>query len=556
MLLGHGQDLDLAGGQPGGELALVLLDEHADEALEGAKAGAVNHDWALLGAVGVGVLELKALGQLEVELDGAALPGTAQAVLQVEVDLGAVEGAVAGVERVVDAHGFQGFLEALLGGGPVLVGAHRVLGTGGQLHPVGEAKLVVVGRNQVGDIGDLLGNLVAADEEVGVVLGEGAHAEQAVQGALELVAMVLAGLGQLEGQVAVGAGTALVDEAGARAVHRLDGAVLLINLGRVHVGLVVVPVAGGLPEPARQDDGGVHLLVAVGLLHLHPVLLEGVVDLHAVGQPEGEARAEVREHEEVHLLADAAMIALLSLGEQLEVPVHLFLAVEGDALDAGEHLVVGVALPVGPGDSRELEGLEGLGVEQVRAHAHVDVLTLLEEGDVGVLLQVAYVLDLVGLSALLHQGDGLGAGLLIGLELEVLLDNRAHLLLDGGQVVVGDFGLAEVDVVVEPVVGRGAVGKVSLGVEALDRLRHDVRRGVADDVELLLFRALVHVAVVVQNLHRNLSSRPERRCSAGAGCKRFSFYGLAGVCSSVEGHRRTGLTKIGRQARDFASHEG
>jgi hypothetical protein len=95
----------------------------------------------LLGAVLVGVLELEALRQLEVELDGAALPLAAEAVLQVEVDLGAVEGAVAGVELVVDAHGLECVLQALLGALPVLVGAHGVLGARGELDAVREAEL-------------------------------------------------------------------------------------------------------------------------------------------------------------------------------------------------------------------------------------------------------------------------------------------------------------------------------------------------------------------------------------------------------------------------------
>ena len=196
------------------------------------------------------------------------------------------------------------------------------------------------------------------------------------------------------------------------------------------------------------------------------------------------------------------MVALLGLLEQAHVLVELVLGGKGDAVDAREHLVVLVALPVGAGDARELEGLQGLGVGEVRADAHVDVLALLVEGDAGVLGKIADVLHLVLLAALLHEGDGLLAGKLEGGELEVLLADLLHLGLDGGEVILGDLLLAEVHVVVEAVVGGGAVGKVCLGIQALDGLGHDVGRAVADDVGDLVSRALVHVAVVVENLHR------------------------------------------------------
>ena len=196
------------------------------------------------------------------------------------------------------------------------------------------------------------------------------------------------------------------------------------------------------------------------------------------------------------------MVALLGLLQHVQVLVELLLGGKGDAVDAGEHLVVLVALPVGARDAGELKGLEGLGVADVGADAHVDVVALLVEGNAGVVVQVADVLDLVLLAALLHKGDGLGAGLLVHGELEVLLDNLFHLGLDRGEIVLADLdALGQVDVVIEAVVGRGTVGKVGLGIEALDGLRHDVRGGVADDVRDLVLRELGHRTVIVECLH-------------------------------------------------------
>ena len=304
------------------------------------------------------------------------------------------------------------------------------------------------------------------------------------------------------GQLAIGMRLGSVHQHAARAVHGLNAVLLVVNDGRVHVVLVVVPVARGLPQLLVHDERRGDLHVAGLVVDLTPVVQQRVLKDHAVGQEEREARGLVAHHKEVHLAADLAVVALLGLLQHVHVLVELFLGGKGNAVDAGEHLVVLVALPVGARDAGELKGLQRLGVADVGADAHVDVVALLIEGDAGVVVQVVNVLDLVLLAALLHKGDGLGAGLLEDGELEVLLDDLFHLGLDRGEVVLADLdALGQVDVVVEAVVGRGAVGKVGLGIEALDGLRHDVRGGVADDVRDLVLRELGHRAVIVECLH-------------------------------------------------------
>lgn len=203
-LLGNRKCLDLHGGQPGGELARKVLNQNTDEALDGAKAHAMEHDGALLGAVGIHVLQVKVERHLEVELDGAALPGTAERVLQVEIDLGAVESAVALVDLVVHVQLLQSGAQALLGARPVLVRTHGVLGAGGKLNVVLKAKLLVHGVDEVDHAHDLVGQLVGTHKQVGVVLVKAAHAEQAVQGAAQLVAVHQANLAGADGQLAIG----------------------------------------------------------------------------------------------------------------------------------------------------------------------------------------------------------------------------------------------------------------------------------------------------------------------------------------------------------------
>ena len=419
-----------------------------------------------------------------------------------EVDLGAVEGAVALVDLVVHTQLLQSGAQALFGASPVLVRTHGVLGAGGKLNVILKAKLLVHGVDEVDHTHDLVGQLVGTHKQVGVVLVKATHAEQTVQGAAQLVAVHQANLAGADGQLAVGVRLGGVHQHAARAVHRLNAVLFVVNNGRVHVVLVVVPVARGLPQLLVHDERRGDLHVASLVVDLAPVVQQRVLKDHAVGQEEREAGGLVAHHKEVHLAADLAVVALLGLLQHVHMLVELFLGGKGDAVDAGEHLVVLVALPVSARDAGELKGLQSLGVADVGADAHVDVVALLVEGDAGVVVQVADVLDLVLLAALLHKGDGLGAGLLVHGELEVLLDDLLHLGLDHGEVVLADLdALGQVDVVVKTIVGRGTIGKVGLGIKTLDGLRHDVRGGVADDVRDLVLRELGHRTVIVECLH-------------------------------------------------------
>ena len=219
------------------------------------------------------------------------------------------------------------------------------------------------------------------------------------------------------------------------------------------------------------------------------------------------------------------MVAAGGLLQQLQVLVQLLLGTEGDAVDTGQHLVVLVVFPVGAGLLGDLECLQALGVGQVRSDAHVNVLALLEEAELGLVLQISHVLDLVLFAALLHQLDGLVTGQDEGLDRQVFLADLLHFLLDGGQVLVGQLGVAQVHVIVEAVVGGRTKGKVCLGVQALDGLCHDVGCGVAQHMQFLVLRALGHGTVLVDDLHKmpllwGLAGQPPgriglRRAAAG-----------------------------------------
>ena len=438
----------------------------------------MDHDRAVLFAVRAGVLQLKALGKLHVELDRAALPGTAEAVGQMEIELRAVERAVALVDDVALAHLGHGGLERFGGEIPVLHIAHVILGHRGDLDLVAQAEHGVDLVEQADDILDLVLHLLPGHEDVRVVLREAADTEEAVQRAGKLVAVDKAQLAHAQRQIAVGVRLGLVYEHAARAVHRLDGVVLAVDDGGVHVLLIVLPVAGALPQRAVEDHRRGDLHIAVALVHLTPVVNERVAQHHALRQEEREAGAFVHEREEAELLAELAVVALLGFLDAGEVLVEHVLAREAHGIEALEHFALGIAAPVGARDVRDLDAvaLDTAGGIKMRTGAQVGELALAVEGNEGVLRQIVDQLDLVRLLGLFHKRNGLGAGQLKALELQLFLADLAHFLLDGFKVV-GREGVLAVDVVIEALFDRGADGKLRARVQAADRLRHDVRAG-------------------------------------------------------------------------------
>ena len=104
----------------------MMLDQDAEEALERAEDGAVEHDRHVLLAILADIEGAEPLGHDIIELERAALPGAADRVGQVEFELGRVEGALArqllpAIFGPVAAGEADGVAQILLGPVPHLV---------------------------------------------------------------------------------------------------------------------------------------------------------------------------------------------------------------------------------------------------------------------------------------------------------------------------------------------------------------------------------------------------------------------------------------------------
>ena len=301
-------------------------------------------------------------------------------------------------------------------------------------------------------------DLLLRAEDVGVVLRDVPHAQEPVQRAARLVAVHQPHLRVADRQVAVGAARVLVELDVRRAVHGLQAHGPLLDLREVHVVAVLLPVARLLPQLDVVEDRRLDLAVAAREVLRAPQLREAVPDDHPVRLPERHARRQLGEHEQVQLAPQLAVVARAGLLEPLEVGLEVLGGVERGAVDAGEHLAARVAAPVRAGEREQLERLDPARGRRVRAAAQVGERAVgVERDGVDALVadEVLDQLDLVGLVLGAEALERLVDVDVLARELLLRLDVLAHLLLQRGQVVLGDRdAVGELEVVVEAVLDR------------------------------------------------------------------------------------------------------
>src|SRR5271157_1793513 len=185
VLLADRDDDHLYRREPHRERARVVLDEHAEEALLRAVERAVYHQRLVPPAVLADILQREALRQGEVELHGRELPQAADRVHQLDVDLRPVERGLAGDQLVLDVAPLQRLLQRALSQLPLIVAAGIGLAVvrvpGRELHLVLlEAVGAQHGQREVNAADHLVLDLFRRAEDMSVVLGEAADAQQPV----------------------------------------------------------------------------------------------------------------------------------------------------------------------------------------------------------------------------------------------------------------------------------------------------------------------------------------------------------------------------------------
>ena len=208
-------------------------------------------------------------------------------------------------------------------------------------------------------------------------------------------------------------------------------------------------------------------------------MFQTISERSAFRQPQRQARSHARrETKQFELLAELAVVALLGLLEHRQVFVEHRFFRKGDSVDTGQHLVVLVAAPVGPGHRSQLDRLHVPHVRQVRPAAQIGKITVRIETD----RPVFEPLDQFHFILVAFFGIGLHRlGLADLAATDRLLRARQffHLFLDLRQIAFGDRRRT-VHIVVKAVLDARPNPELDPRIERFERLGQQMRRRVPE----------------------------------------------------------------------------
>src|SRR5258707_10468236 len=168
----------------------------------------MDHERLLARAVFRNVLEPETLGKIEIELNGRELPESSNRLHQLDINFRSVKGGFAGNGLVGNLQVVQNFVERTAGEVPHFVAADKALFViwvpGAQFHlVVGKTKRLEDGQRKFNAADDLIFNLLRRAEDVRIILGKAAHAQQTVHDARAFIAVYRPQFAQAHGKIAV-----------------------------------------------------------------------------------------------------------------------------------------------------------------------------------------------------------------------------------------------------------------------------------------------------------------------------------------------------------------
>ena len=389
--VGEGKHSDLLGGEPHREGAVVLFDEHCERALVAAYGTAVNDERARLFAVLVDVNHIESFGEREVQLHGEQRVFLAVDIGALHIKFGSVESRLAPRFGVGDSEVVEYGLHRAFGTLPVLCASDVLIGV-----------LGVPARETVGDIvleteyfehifdevdrsREFAFELVGSADDVTVGERELSHACESVHFAAGFLAEKRGGLGVAQGQFAVGFQPVLINGELERTGHGTQAKDFVVDILLAdveHLVLIMIPVSRGDEEVVLGHNGGLGEQITSPLLLVLDETLHDLNYARALGHYEGQALSDVFVgHEQPEFASQSVVVALLGFLDSCEIFVEIGFLLERRAVDAGEHLVLLAAAPVGAREGGEFEALHLARRREMRSRAKVGEIALRVEGN-------------------------------------------------------------------------------------------------------------------------------------------------------------------------------
>ena len=113
---------------------------------------------------------------------------------------------------------------------------------------IAEAEQGIYLVDQAGNAFDLITDLLRSHEDMGVVLRKAADPHQSVKLSGFLMAVDNSQLAHPQGKIPIGTGLGSIDKNAARAVHGLNGVILIVDHRGVHIVFIMIPMSGRLPK--------------------------------------------------------------------------------------------------------------------------------------------------------------------------------------------------------------------------------------------------------------------------------------------------------------------
>ncbi len=161
----------------------------------------------------------------------------------------------------------------------------------------------------------------------------------------------------------------------ARTIHRLERVIAVFRLGDEHVIAIVFPVPSLFPQRPIENLRRLDFLIAVFLIHATHVLLHLLPHCPAFWMPENQAGRFILKMKQIERTTEFAVIALFCLFQHVQIRILILFSSPGRAVDPLQHLVLGVATPIGAGQLHQLEHLELTSGRHVRTTAQVGEFT-------------------------------------------------------------------------------------------------------------------------------------------------------------------------------------